>query len=901
MPKEEKRKFTRRQKIGLVLLALTCTAGLAGGIYFACRPGDSHPKSKHGGTTDSSPPTPLDSDVGEGDLLPTDENLPTPPSPGPVVTSLDQFTDQLGKLTTGSEGGISESVISNFLTTQQPFIKKLTSDQNWNLLTNTAKVIPTLPAEKVPLLVGDLFKASKVVDDRIVSIPTDWSSTLFDTETIANYLKGKMESKKEDFSTYKPLLRAIWPTLKKAPPSSTSTNTSTFTSKDWYPYDELVVLQSTTATNEQIIKACQFIQKNGKDVAQEAFEKITLPILQAHSQTLYNELKDYPIPLVYLLQQFKKHSVPFTGTYKIANLTALDKDSHLATLYLGIIEDEVKKDILQNNFSTTVGQELGSLILENPVANAALLDKIPIGEITLVDSEILKAIPISNQLFLFLKNNLPWNPNQLKVFGRVVQENKNKPFVTQLAQQFVLNPQMVKGIAEPGSTSLPLLQVDSLFRRELFFHLANETSAWLELKQLDGQFINNFLSTIGSTTKGWIDQFSDPYLKDSHIGRITNLPHVAELFQVQNIEPINSAEYSQLKTAISTRPPTLSYTGTGELGLEASGKSNSCFFNSLTQTLLHTPELGLLLCNLSNELLTVGYSSVIGKTAVHTTRFNVVSQFITLYHNYWNPTGSGVSAIGKVDFYDALYLYFQATNSRFAQLAEGNQEDAHEYLIAIIECFNEFIVDVSTSHPQLSYYLLQLRHLYGVRLINKIKFQSTCINPALKDCFRIPQGEFRQEEERFIGLQFPPSKQTGTVTLDEMMQYLQSKSYTEECENCKKVATVDSQIKFDYLPKILTISLVRHKYTKEKGPVKINTQISFSPGFRFTLEGKTFQIYLFIRHAGGMDQGHYVSGWFNSGTGVWHLFNDSRHAILTSNDTVIDQMSNAYLFIARQV
>ena len=149
---------------------------------------------------------------------------------------------------------------------------------------------------------------------------------------------------------------------------------------------------------------------------------------------------------------------------------------------------------MRNDFSTTVGQELGSLVLENPVAKATLLDKIPIGKIALCGSEALKAIHISNQLFLFLKNNLSRNPNQLKVFGRVVQENENKPFVTQLAQQFVLNPQKVK--AEPASSGLHLMQTDSLFRRELFFHLANETSAWLELKQLDDPFINNFLSTI---------------------------------------------------------------------------------------------------------------------------------------------------------------------------------------------------------------------------------------------------------------------------------------------------------------------------------------------------------------------------------------------------------------------
>ena len=30
-----------------------------------------------------------------------------------------------------------------------------------------------------------------------------------------------------------------------------------------------------------------------------------------------------------------------------------------------------------------------------------------------------------------------------------------------------------------------------------------------------------------------------------------NLPHVAELFQVQNIQPIDYAEYSQLKIAIT--------------------------------------------------------------------------------------------------------------------------------------------------------------------------------------------------------------------------------------------------------------------------------------------------------------------------------------------------------------
>ena len=76
MPKEEKRKFTRRQKIGLVLLVLACTTGLASGIYFACKPGYSHPKSKHGKTTDPSLPTPLDSDVKEEELLPNEDLLP---------------------------------------------------------------------------------------------------------------------------------------------------------------------------------------------------------------------------------------------------------------------------------------------------------------------------------------------------------------------------------------------------------------------------------------------------------------------------------------------------------------------------------------------------------------------------------------------------------------------------------------------------------------------------------------------------------------------------------------------------------------------------------------------------------------------------------------------------------
>ena len=98
----------------------------------------------------------------------------------------------------------------------------------------------------------------------------------------------------------------------------------------------------------------------------------------------------------------------------------------------------------------------------------------------------------------------------------------------------------------------------------------------------------------------------------------------------------------------------------------------------------------MLLRNLSNELVAAGYSSVIGKTSVHTTKYDVFSRFVALYHNYWNPTGSGVSAIDKRDFYDALYHYFQATSSPFAKVVEGKQEDAHEYLIASMSLLSIF-------------------------------------------------------------------------------------------------------------------------------------------------------------------------------------------------------------------
>ena len=134
-----------------------------------------------------------------------------------------------------------------------------------------------------------------------------------------------------------------------------------------------------------------------------------------------------------------------------------------------------------------------------------------------------------------------------------------------------------------------------------------------------------------------------------------------------------------------------------------------------------------------------------------------------------------------------------------------------------------------------------------------------------------------------------------------MRQYLQSKSYTEKCEKCSKVATFKNQVRFDYLPKILTISLVWYRYFGEEGSIKIDSNISFPLGFWFTLEGKTFQIYLFIRHMGGIGGGHYVSGWFDFGLGVWHFFDDSRHATLKSNDAVIGEISNAYLLIARQL
>ena len=141
---------------------------------------------------------------------------------------------------------------------------------------------------------------------------------------------------------------------------------------------------------------------------------------------------------------------------------------------------------------------------------------------------------------------------------------------------------------------------------------------------------------------------------------------------------MNDSKYSLLARQFSELPPLNKPAGNGLMGLASSGESNSCFFNSLTQALLHTPELESffhdVICILKNlyseEQLSNGQEKVLMPY-----RYNIATEYLDLYEKYWTSNDNPVS---KRLLYQRMNIYFKKQG--IESLMTGNQEDVTECL-----------------------------------------------------------------------------------------------------------------------------------------------------------------------------------------------------------------------------
>lgn len=261
------------------------------------------------------------------------------------------------------------------------------------------------------------------------------------------------------------------------------------------------------------------------------------------------------------------------------------------------------------------------------------------------------------------------------------------------------------------------------------------------------------------------------------------------------------------------------YNGLANLG-------NTCYMNTVLQTLLHTKSLSKYFLTLNKEEL------------ISIKQNQITYSYLRLLLKYIQKNKQNILPLTFKRNFQEKVSYFYG----------NNQHDAQEFFTFLIDNFeNKKISDI----------------FYG-----KFKKIITCQN-----C----DHQFNRSEP-FLTISLPICK-TDKKTLDLhdlFKDFFKDEILTYECENCKKREECIQKLEISKFPKILSLQLKRFTYnnTKNKEYIKI-------PEI-FTHNKKEYKLYSIVNHSGNCNSGHYYN--YSKIQSEWYVFNDSQIGILSKQN-----------------
>lgn len=315
-------------------------------------------------------------------------------------------------------------------------------------------------------------------------------------------------------------------------------------------------------------------------------------------------------------------------------------------------------------------------------------------------------------------------------------------------------------------------------------------------------------------------------------------------------EPSSSPK-AQLKAEVRDKKPDLypykihSMAPTGlvrERGVGLHNKGNTCYMNSVLQSLVHLPPL-------LNALLTQDDERLRGRFGSNAQRFDALGEMASLAKRLLGKQGSSGYAVSPTAFLTNLKSYART-------LRPFRQEDAHEFLRFLLDAMQKssLIRAPKSLKPADPIRETTLVHkIFGGRLRSRVQCQVCKHNSDTFDPILDLSLDIRNLPSNTLG--------SALHKFTEVDHLRGSEKY--KCEKCRKPVNATKQFTIDQAPRCLTIHLKRFTLTGQKLSKQIQFTENLTLGKEVLSEGVRpahYTLRSVVHHQGsGPNSGHYIA------------------------------------------
>lgn len=311
---------------------------------------------------------------------------------------------------------------------------------------------------------------------------------------------------------------------------------------------------------------------------------------------------------------------------------------------------------------------------------------------------------------------------------------------------------------------------------------------------------------------------------------------------------------------LSLRWSTVQKMGPGLVNL-----GNTCFMNSVLQCLTHTPPLA--------EALLSGTGRMDGVKAHSTRAYMAQNNRLSGSSGIADSLATTRAHIEKALRHRSSVIspmaHVRSLRSLSTSFKRGRQEDAHEYLIALLDSMHTMAMGGPAAKPSPSVRRTSLIHrIFAGRICSKVtctscKFESNTYDPFLDISLEINHASsVKKAFERF----------TSSESLDGSNMY--------KCPRENRMVRAKKRMAVEDAPAVLIVQLKRFEFsarsrTKISKRVEFDTWLDLAP-FMANRQGPVrYQLFgVLVHHGHTLHAGHYVA-FVRGPNGLWHLMDDS--------------------------